>query len=96
MHTVAAFAERNTESRLALHRVESAESVPVCVLDERQSVRVAVAAVMECAGAETVAAAPPQQDNLLSAESWESRTISDSSRAGGARGGGDALSFVDC
>jgi hypothetical protein len=43
--------------RLPLHRCEAPENVPRRVLDERQSVRVAVAAGVKVARAETVAAA---------------------------------------
>jgi hypothetical protein len=47
---------------------ETIENVPLCVLDERQSVRAAIAAEVEFISGETVAAVPPQQFEMLHAE----------------------------
>jgi hypothetical protein len=47
---------------------EAAEHIPVCVQNERQCVRAAVTAAVECSRGETIAAASPQQQPLLHAE----------------------------
>jgi hypothetical protein len=59
--------------RLPLYWRETTENVPPCVLDKRQSVRAAIAAEVEFISGETVAAAPPQQFEMLHAELFKSR-----------------------
>jgi hypothetical protein len=59
--------------RLPLHRRNPPEDVPLCVQNHGQCVCVAVASAVELGSAETVAAAPPQQFALFSAELCKDR-----------------------
>jgi hypothetical protein len=68
LQTVAALPLIPPCGRLPLHRREAAENIPVCVQNERQSVRAAVAAGVELPSGETVAAVPPQQIETLHTE----------------------------
>jgi hypothetical protein len=73
-----------------LHRRESRENVPSCVLDEGERVRVGVAAAVEVARGESIADAAPQQRKPLPAELGEAKSAGARARGGGA--GGDPRS----
>jgi hypothetical protein len=54
--------------RFSLHSIAAPENIPVCGLDERQSVCAAAAAAVEFGRAETIAIAKPQQIKSFRAE----------------------------
>jgi hypothetical protein len=61
-------AARPFHARFRLHRREAAEKVPVCVREESQRIRAAVAVAVAVLSPETLAIAPPQPIETLRPE----------------------------